>query len=149
MESLGIVYKITCNKTNKCYYGSTTQSLAKRKSLHKMRSNTSSSKEIIDGDDWKIETVEDVKYKDKKELLERERYFIDNFECVNKNRPIVSEQERKEQLKTIMRKWYELNREEHIKRATEYNVIHHEKHKENMRNYYHRKKQNQGSAPPF
>jgi predicted GIY-YIG superfamily endonuclease len=40
----GIVYKIVCNKTDKTYYGSTTQTLAKRKSMHKIN-NTSSSKE--------------------------------------------------------------------------------------------------------
>ena len=50
----GIVYKITCNLTGKCYYGSTQQTLAKRKSVHKLESNMASSKEIVKNGDWKI-----------------------------------------------------------------------------------------------
>ena len=53
--------------------------------------------------------------------------------CVNKNRPIVTDKERKETQQKNMRKWYLEHREAHIKRATEYNIAHHEKHKENMR----------------
>ena len=59
-SSVGIVYKITCNLTGKCYYGSTQQTLAKRKSVHKLESNMASSREIVKNGDWKIETVEEV-----------------------------------------------------------------------------------------
>ena len=47
LVSEGIVYKITCNLTGKCYYGSTQQTLAKRKSVHKLESNMASSREIV------------------------------------------------------------------------------------------------------
>jgi hypothetical protein len=136
----GIVYKISCNKTGKNYFGSTTQSLAKRQSLHKMNNNSSSSKEIIDLGDWKIEIVEEVTYDDKSDLLNRERHYIEMNVCVNKNRPIITNEERKEQSKKNMRKWYLENREDHIKRATEYTIANYEKHKESMRRYYNRKK---------
>lgn len=135
----GIIYKIVCNKTGKTYYGSTTQTLAKRKSTHKIN-NSSSSKEIVNLGDWKIEQLEEVLFEVKSELLKRERDYIDNNECVNKNRPIVTEQERKQNQQKNMRNWYLGHREAHIKRATEYNITHHEKHKENMRSYYARKK---------
>lgn len=150
----GIVYKISCNKTGKSYYGSTSQTLSKRKSLHKMNKNTSSSKEIIDSGDWRIEVIEEVFYDDKSDLLNRERHYIEiafkkseqtekgtavGF-CVNKNRPIITNEERKEQSKKNMHKWYLENREEHIKHATEYTLANYEKHKESMRRYYARKK---------
>jgi len=135
----GFVYKIVCNKTGKVYYGSTTQTLAKRKSMHKIN-NTSSSKEIINLGDWKIEIVEEVVFDNKDVLLNRERHYIEMNVCVNKNRPIVTDKERKETQQKNMRKWYLEHREAHIKRATEYNIAHHEKHKENMRSYYARKK---------
>jgi len=140
--SKGIVYKISCNKTGKTYYGSTSQTLSKRKSLHKMSKNSSSSKEIIDLGDWRIEVVEEVFYDDKSDLLNRERHYIEINACVNKNRPIITNEERKEQSKKNMRKWYLENRENHIKHATEYNLEHYEKHKESMRRYYNRKKLN-------
>jgi hypothetical protein len=135
----GLVYKIVCNKTGKVYYGSTMQTLAKRKSMHKLN-NSSSSREIINLGDWKIEQLEEVMFKVKSELLTRERHYIDNNECVNKNRPIITDKERHEYQQKNMRKWYAENREAHIKRVAEYNAAHYEKHKENMRNYYARKK---------
>lgn len=137
----GIIYKIVCNKTGKTYYGSTMQTLAKRKSMHKLN-NSSTSREIVNLGDWKIEQLEEVMFKVKGELLRRERDYIEKHDgvCVNKNRPIVTEKERKEYQQKNMRKWYVDHREAHIKRVTEYNAAHYEKHKENMRNYYARKK---------
>jgi hypothetical protein len=138
----GIVYKIVCNKTGKTYYGSTMQTLAKRKSMHKLN-NSSTSREIVNLGDWKIEQLEEVMFKVKGELLRRERDYIEKHQdgnCVNKNRPIVTDIERKEYQQKNMRKWYVEHREAHIKRVTEYTAAHYEKHKENMRNYYARKK---------
>lgn len=140
MDCTGLIYKIICNKTGKQYFGSTTQSLAKRKALHKMHNNTSSSKEIIDLGDWRIELIEEITYDDKSDLLNRERHYIEMNVCVNKNRPIITNEERKEQSKKNMHKWYLENREDHIKRATEYTIANYEKHKETMRRYYARKK---------
>ena len=74
-KQTGIVYKIVCNKTGMTYYGSTTQSLAKRKSTHKIN-NSSSSKEIINQGDWRIEIVEEVVFDNKDVLLNRERHYI-------------------------------------------------------------------------
>ena len=142
MDCTGLIYKIVCNKTGKQYFGSTTQSLAKRKALHKMNNNTSSSKEIIDLGDWRIEVIEEITYDDKSDLLNRERHYIEMNACVNKNRPIITNEERKEQSKKNMHKWYLENREDHIKRATEYTLANYEKHKESMRRYYRRHKKN-------
>jgi len=138
-----IVYKTVCNKTGKTYYGSTMQTLAKRKSVNKLN-NSSTSREIVSFGDWETGQLGEVMFKVKGELLRRERDYIENHdsdaECVNKNRPIVTDKERKEYQQKNMRKWYLEHREAHIKRVAEYNATHYEKHKENMRNYYSRKK---------
>jgi hypothetical protein len=124
----------------------------------KLEYRTSSSKEIIDLGDWKIEIIEEVFYDDKSDLLNRERHYIEiafkkseqNEEgaetsfCVNKNRPIITNEERKEQSKKNMHKWYLEHREDHIKRATEYTLANYEKHKESMRRYYARQKLRHG-----
>lgn len=137
----GIVYRIKCNTTGKCYYGSTVQSLAKRKSVHKMETNLCTSKEIIENNNWTIEEMEEVIFRNKTELLQRERFHIDNdVNAINKNRPIVTLEEKKAQCQKIMRKWYLAHREEHIKKMSLYQDAHHEQHKEHMRNYQYKKR---------
>jgi hypothetical protein len=138
----GLIYRIVCNKTNKQYIGSTTQSLAKRKYMHKK--GTTTSKEIITNGDWRIEVIEEITFDNRKTLLEKERHYIqiNAFNCVNKNRPIITQEEKIQQLKKNMRSWYLDNKEKQIKKSTEYNQAHKEKHKEHMRRYYqnHREK---------
>ena len=132
----GIIYKITCNLTGKCYYGSTIQTLAKRASVHKLETNLSSSKEIIKNGNWIIEMIEEVIFKNKIELLLRERFYIEtDNNSINKNRPCVTYDERVEQSKDNMRKWYLSHRTEHIKKMSIYQDNHYEQHKEAMRNY--------------
>ena len=135
----GIIYKISCNLTGKCYYGSTIQTLAKRASVHKMETNFSTSKEIIKNGDWKIESVEEVIFKNKIELLLRERFYIEaDNNSINKNRPCVSSDERAKQSKEIMRKWYLAHRTEHIKKMSIYQDQNAEAHREAMRRYQHK-----------
>ena len=135
-QSFGIVYKITCNLTGKCYYGSTIQTLSKRASVHKLESNMASSREIVKNGDWKIEAVEEVVFKNKLELLQRERFHIENdSNAINKNRPCVTLDERKIQVQNNMKKWYLNHRAEHIHKMTQYNIDHIDKHREAMRKY--------------
>lgn len=135
LQQEGIIYRIVCNKTNKQYIGSTTQSLAKRKYLHKK--GTTTSKEIITNGDWSIEVIEKISFDNRKTLLEKERHYIQiTANCVNKNRPIITKQEKIEQLKKNMRSWYVENKEKQIKKSIEYNKAHKEKCKEHMRRYY-------------
>ena len=63
----GFIYEIRCNITNKCYYGSTTSLY--RKYNHTVKSNSTSSKEIIDGGNWSMKTLETIFYKDKSEYF--------------------------------------------------------------------------------
>ena len=49
--------------------------------------------EILKNDDFKIELMEEIKCDDKKTMHERERFYIDNFECVNKIKPSRTKKE--------------------------------------------------------
>ena len=135
----GIIYKITCNLTGKCYYGSTIQTLAKRASVHKMETNLSTSKEIIKNGNWIIEMIEEVIFKNKIELLLREIFYIETDKnSINKNRPCVTYDERVKQSKDNMRKWYLSHRTEHIKKMSIYQDQNAEAHREAMRRYNHK-----------
>jgi hypothetical protein len=86
------IYKLTCNQTELCYYGSTIMTLNKRLSRHKSDYKKSLKGEkisctafnIIKNNDYKIELIEECRKEDRKE---RERYYITNFECINKALP--------------------------------------------------------------
>jgi hypothetical protein len=81
------------------YYGLTTQSVRERKNKHKtIKNHMCASYLIIEScDDWDIEIVEVCPIGTTKEqALWRERYWFENNECVNKQRPIISKEERRE-----------------------------------------------------
>ena len=91
----GKIYKIVDNTNNNVYFGSTCDSLKHRLSVHKNHykrflnglCNNVRSSEIIKNGDYKIELLEDCDIKTKDELLARERFFIENNNCLNKNIP--------------------------------------------------------------
>ena len=89
------IYKIVDNTNDDIYIGSTCDSLKRRLTNHKcdykcflkgLRNNIKSF-DILKNDDYKIELLEACEVKTKDELLARERYFIENNECINKNIP--------------------------------------------------------------
>lgn len=101
----GKIYKIVCNVTGKVYYGSTIEpTLARRLSNHrqsfkKNKEGTGdilTSSKILENNNYTIVLVELYPCNSKDELLMRERYWIDNFECVNKCRPIINKDEKKQ-----------------------------------------------------
>ena len=106
---LGKIYKIVCNVTGLIYVGSTTEkNLSRRLSNHKSAYKKSvvdnkncqiSSHKIIEGGDFDIVLVENYPCNNKDELYQRENYWYDLIECVNKNRPFNSIQETKEKKK--------------------------------------------------
>ena len=90
----GYVYKITSPLTDKIYIGSTTTPLDKRLSEHKSKykgyltgkGNNVSSFQIIKLGECKIELIENVVFDDKKQLRNKERYYIENTaNIINKN----------------------------------------------------------------
>ena len=126
---LGIIYKITCKDTNNVYYGSTTQRLCNRKSGHKKsvkrydEGNIKSkcmSYDIIKNNNYCFDTLEELVCETKQELLYRERFYIENNECVNKKLPIWSKEEEKES-KRLWTKEYVKNEEVKERKKKEWN----------------------------
>tara|TARA_R110000782_G_scaffold42914_1_gene97209 strand:- start:771 stop:1211 length:441 start_codon:yes stop_codon:yes gene_type:complete len=78
------IYKIIDNTNGNIYIGKTKQKLYIRLNNHKQdfkRGSTCMSREIIKNGDYKIELIEETDDKT------RERYWIENTECINKNIP--------------------------------------------------------------
>jgi predicted GIY-YIG superfamily endonuclease len=98
----GKIYKIVDNTNGDIYVGSTICSLQKRLRGHKTdskgRTDISSSK-IIFNNDYKIELIENYPCNSLKELLQREQYYIDNTDCINKCNAKMDKKEYNKQYK--------------------------------------------------
>ena len=89
------IYKIVDNTNQNVYIGSTCKTLNQRLSKHKSDYkmflkglyNNVKSFDIIKNNDFKIELLEKCNIKTKQELLARERFYIVNNNCLNKNIP--------------------------------------------------------------
>ena len=101
----GKIYKIVCNKSNLVYYGSTTkeyltQRLVQHRTHYKMfldgKCRFMTSYRILENNDFDIILVELYPCNSKDELQKRERYYIENNICVNKNIPTRTKTEYKE-----------------------------------------------------
>ena len=117
----GKIYKLVCEETQKIYIGSTKNSLKTRLRYHKDKQNVCRSKNFINP---KIILIEEVEFEDKKELLKRERYYIENLDCVNYKTPLRTKHE-----------WYLDNKEKCDKLRDEYRRENKEKVNENQRRY--------------
>ena len=91
----GKIYKIISNQTNDVYYGSTIEPyLTNRLSGHRThykcwlngKRNNITSYELVNFDDAKIILVETFPCNTKDELHAREQHYIDNNDCVNKQK---------------------------------------------------------------
>ena len=131
--SRGKIYKITGG--GKCYVGSTIETLNQRLSRHKYRKNCIS-RELLDCEDLAIELIEEYPCNDRNELLWRERYWIENTECINKYRPIRTEEE----IESYMKDYYEANIDKIKEQKKEYYQANKEKAKEYQREYYQKTK---------
>lgn len=91
---LGKIYKIVNGEL--VYFGSTCNDLRKRFFCHKSKALSgkgNSSKKLFENEGAKIILVEKFPCNDKMELLKRERYYIENFNCVNKEVPSRTKKE--------------------------------------------------------
>ena len=98
----GKIYRLVC-ESGKQYIGSTTQALRKRLWHHRKSPNTMARTFI----NPIIILIEDYACERKEQLLMRERYWVENTECVNSHRPIISEEERREWFKKYNEKMRE------------------------------------------
>jgi len=137
---IGKVYKIIDNTNNDVYYGSTTLDLNDRLNKHKYSYNSylknnnigkCTSINIIRNNDYKIELVELIDNID--DLKKRERYYIENNECINKYIPSRTNSER-------AKDWYEKNKELCINRSKDYRDNNKEHIKEITKDYREKNK---------
>jgi len=135
------IYEIRCNKTNKIYYGSTIQYyLCDRLKQHKSNfkrwlkfdKGYCSSFEIIKNGDYKIILVENFECNSKDELRQREQFYIDNNDCINKISSYLTEEQKKEKHRERSKKRYEENKEE----IKDYNKQYNKENKEKLKDYY-------------
>jgi len=120
----GKIYAIKCNDTDDVYIGSTINILEKRLDGHKKnmkrynegKCGYTSSFEIIKYDNAYIELLEAYPCYSKMELCRKEGEYIQNMECVNKCRPCITDEEKKEYGK----EYYEANTEKVLQRQKGY-----------------------------
>ena len=99
----GKIYCIKCLTTNQNYIGSTFLPLiVQRLAYHiqdynKWKNNHSksylSSFEILERKNYEIQLLESLIVNNKDELRQRERYYYDTIENINKNKPYISKEE--------------------------------------------------------
>ena len=117
------IYKIKDNTNGNVYIGSTCKTLKERLSSHKSHYkaylnglyNNVKSFDIIKNNDYRIELLENCDIKTKHELLQKERYYIENNECLNKVIP-----------GRIDKEYYEINRDKILKYQKTYNKAYQE-----------------------
>lgn len=114
------------------YYGSTCNPLFKRKHQHKasyeswLRGNTKymTSYKCVEAEDYEIFLVEDYPCESKEQLRARERWWVENNECVNKKIPGRTNKEycenNKEKILERQKAYREANREKQLERHKAY-----------------------------
>ena len=121
------IYKITDVGYNKCYIGSTCESLSQRMARHRQNynkaeqwNNKTNCRLLFDEygmDNCKIELLEDYPCENREQLMKREGYYIQNNDCVNRcvaGRTINEWKEDNKEHYQNMRKEYAENNKEHI-----------------------------------
>ena len=145
------IYKIIDDSNNNVYYGSTIEKyisnrLGGHKKLYKRYINNktkykSTSCEIIKNNNYHIELVEEVNCNNKFQLLERERYYIENFDCINKNIPNRGKKEyrdnNKKKIKESQKNYYINNK----KKKNESTKKYYNNNKERIKNNYNNNKE--------
>ncbi len=117
MNGSGLIYRLWCKSSLKTYYGSTTGDIKNRLAEHEHKFKNGikhSSADIIAGGNYRIEEVELVDFDDKKELRERERFYITNDKnCVNKNIPNRTAQDWRLDNPEYNKEYYKQNKDKH------------------------------------
>ena len=149
----GRIYRILDNTNGNVYYGSTTQEINKRLIHHKTnyiryldgKYGYTTSFGIIKNNDYNFELVEEKYLETKRDLHERERYYIENFDCVNKNVPCRTNKEwrndNKEKVKDYKTDYHIKNKEKIKKRDAEYNANNKEEISKQKAEYYIKNKE--------
>ena len=149
----GKIYRLVCNKTGLQYIGSTTQPLYKRKSYHKKsynqwkkkKHNYVTSFKIVENGDYDIVLIEDCPCDNKEQLFQRERYWIETVDCVNKVIPTRSRKEHyeanREQFLEKRKQYYETNKEQLLEHQKQYYEANREQKLEYRKQYYEKNRE--------
>ena len=121
----GKIYKLVSTTSDLVYYGSTTRILSYRLTDHKSdykgylngKRNYRTSFELMKLGDAQIILVEDYRCDTKKELLARERFYIENNICVNKEIPGRTIKEWRDKNKEYDKEYYKKNKDKISKRT--------------------------------
>jgi len=146
---LGKIYKLSSPSNNLAYYGSTAQKhistrigghIKDYKCYLNNKAHYVTSFEILECDDYKYELIEEYPCNNKPQLKKRERWYIQNNECVNKCIPGRTQAEwreaNREYLLEQKQKWYQNNKERILEQTKEYREQNKDKIKERKQNYY-------------
>ena len=119
--SKGKIYKIIDLTNDDIYIGSTIQTLKQRWSDHQIFREYDKKRK-----DCKIFLVEDYPCESNEELTEREQYYLDNTECINKNRAHRDEEHiRLDNIKRSLKYHYKkMNDEQYRKKNVNYQKEH-------------------------
>ena len=137
----GKIYKITGTTDEGeelIYIGSTTLSLCQRLAGHKCyakQGNYYSSKQVVLCNDCLITLIELYPSNSKDELLMRERYYYDLYDCVNMVRPFRFKEEDKEIKKKYQNEYHNKNREQILEKQKEYHKKNREQILEKQKEY--------------
>jgi len=130
---LGKIYKLTSPSNNLVYYGSTAQKhLSTRIASHirdyncylNNKGDYTYSFKVLECEDYKYEVIEEYPCNNRKQLKDRERWYIQNNECVNKNIP-----------NRTMAEWREDNKEHILEYDKKYREANKDKIKENEKEW--------------
>ena len=125
-----IIYKIFDNTNGNVYYGSTYNLLRVRMQGHRNKAKTNracESKQIILNGNYSYSMIELYPCNSKQELHARERYWIENFDCVNKVVPGRTYKEYYNDTKEQQAEYRAINKEKIKEYKTEYQVKNKEK----------------------
>jgi hypothetical protein len=131
---LGKIYKIVCRTTGEVYIGSTCEpTLARRLASHRHNFKVYyknkhgyyiSSFSILTRENYYIDLLENVPCNNNDELRKKEREWYDKIECINKQRPYTSKEDKREEKK--------LYRERNKQSISEYNQKYRDENKERI-----------------
>jgi hypothetical protein len=150
----GLIYKIVCNDLNvKDIYVGSCQAFRARKCQHKHNCCNSNSKSYninvyqfirANGgwNNWSMLQIETVMFRDKRELLTRERHWIETLKAtLNSQIPTRTDQEYREEHKTEMKQYREEHKTQILEKVKQYREKNKTEIKEKVKQYYKSNKQ--------
>jgi len=141
---LGHIYVIwDIEDHNLIYYGSTND-FKNRMKQHKFKNNVCSSSQIIERGNYEVAILETYENIDKYDLVERERWYILNKPCVNKNIPNRTNaewrQDNKQEIADYHSEYYQNNKKKMAEQSKAYAENNKEKTSEYRLKYYQKNK---------